>query len=214
MTLEGNIKGKLDTAVMELLVEQGLSATTYRSVADRVGCSRAVVQYYFPQKASFVQGFLEREAEEIRAYLEGHDLTDGSPVANAYAFFQIQFALQASPHFRAMATDVLASRELTSSLVGDMETWLSIASDVVSSMDSFGRRRFSLVLCGAYDLLYLALVNDEFDEVPRIVDCALQTLLEAGGYSKDQVEEQMGALRIPQSSIEDAVIAITKNLLE
>ncbi|MFE2031844.1 TetR/AcrR family transcriptional regulator [Streptomyces scopuliridis] len=68
---------RLLQATVELVAERGYEATTLADIADRAGCARGLVSYYFPGKRQLLQSAVHRLMHRtLQAALEREPATD------------------------------------------------------------------------------------------------------------------------------------------
>lgn len=186
--MENRTRDQLAAAVSACLLERGLEATTYRSVAEHAGCSRALVQYYYPQKSAFVEGFLTRMGDETVAALERAGIPGEDLLAGLYPFLQLHFSLLASDRLRPLATDVLARRDITSQVMRADQRWTLLARHAPSLTQAQARYRYGMVVGGSYDLLYQQLLVGGAVDVRGIVDNLFDVLSQMADGSLSRSE--------------------------
>lgn len=79
-------ENRLLTAAAELLVESGISATTFENIGRRAGLSRGLVTRRFGSKRGIIEALIERLKSRVYAALEARHLEDVSGLDAALAY--------------------------------------------------------------------------------------------------------------------------------
>ncbi len=180
------LKKRIIEVVKEQFYKRGYNETSYRSIAEECGISRALVQYHFPKKESLAEAFMTDILDECMDEL---NLTNSDLIENFEAiksvgvlFFNKLLKNQGSRFF---LQDVLQNRDMTENILAFNFEWaLSHAIDNFESKTSDVNLRRNIVLHmgGFYELLYWSLCNNEqMDvelELSRVVDAFAEELLE------------------------------------
>jgi len=72
------IRDRLYTAAMELILERGFEAATMDEIAERADVARATAFNYFPQKAAFLYEWGQRRRERVAEVMAAEHAEQGS----------------------------------------------------------------------------------------------------------------------------------------
>lgn len=139
-------------AGIRLFMANGYNATTYADIAVSCGATKSIVQYYFPKKSQFVRAYFDRYLTELmgRLDLAGDDFMKLFGVVGLIHYDELLNNAEARPFY----FDVLASRELTESIVQVQTLW---AAEQVSGACITGASvpdELTVFIGGMYDLIY------------------------------------------------------------
>lgn len=139
------------TAAMELLVEEGYRRTSYQSIADRCGLTRAFVQHYVPKKELLIAWFLDRALalmdSQVARLRPRAELYEGLVLTG-----QVYFAFLCDGRIRPLVLDILRDREATGALIDANQLYQSRRTAEEGDVD--GAEEVARILGGSYEVLY------------------------------------------------------------
>lgn len=140
-------------------MELGYEATSYREIASACGCTRPLVQHYFPKKELLAIEFVKRLLILAETYVDEHGLRTGDDFADLYIIGQVYFSfLLADERMQRFSLDVVSSRPLTEQVLAFNASWALGYMDVAPAVDA---RRVTddtiMAMGGFYEVLYQSL---------------------------------------------------------
>ncbi len=226
------LREKIQTTFWHCFREVGYDATSYGTVAQELGLTKALVQYHFPKKELLAIALMERllgDAEEVcqntpisGAASQAISASGGTAqdFAELFRIGQVFFAfLLQKEGYRTFLFDVIKSRDLTVDVLAFDLSWaLEFIERNTSDMkairsDANVDRSVIVHMGGFYELLYHCLKADEpFDVGDGLFD-VLEAFLMAFGYERCQAEELLAPGRMDRSELADAVAVLNGRLL-
>ena len=185
---------------------QGYDATSYSYIAEKCSTSKALVNYYFPQKEALLTLFINKLLDETDLAIGRQDDTV-SGIAEFFRIGQVFLAFLLQEKYRRFFREVLASREYSSRLLEFNVTWAYGFMDRLSLPDvntDDVRNTAIMLMGGVYDLLFFQLSNGEAPEAIGLIEFAASNFLKAMDMDADSIarertrgfvnESQLGAI--------------------
>lgn len=72
-------RSRIQTAALDLFIQQGFTATSLQQVADRVGVTKAALYYYFPSKADLARSIFLPWKEDLDQFLDDAEANPDRP---------------------------------------------------------------------------------------------------------------------------------------
>lgn len=212
MIQERETREVLAEVVAQQLPERGLRGTTYRSVAEQAGVSRAVVQYHYPAKDDFAVGFVEQQIQAAADYAQSAGLITGNALADLHVQSQIHFAFLADSRMRSLSREILENRALTQRMLDYDQEW---AFDVLA-LSSQARKdmldRYLIIVGGSYDLLYRRLSRPGAGDEQSIVQSMMLSFCQLIGLDFAESSKMLEGSRLNPDELATAVNEIVAKL--
>lgn len=191
---------ELKDAILRCAWEQfrtrGYDGTSYTSIAETLGISRNLVQYHAPRKATLAIALMERvlaAAQEALGYAD-EDLSGRFDRIHEVGCCFFGFLMQRG--YRRFLTDIIASRELTETMLAFNAAWALPRTGLpLPEGDAHTAVMHSVIvhMGGFYELLYHCLKTGEAMDVPARLAVVVDAFAEALGEDDAQVSPSDGA---------------------
>lgn len=157
---------------IKLFRRQGYKKTSYQNIADAASESRAVVQYYFPQKTEFASLFFNMLGECTLEVLERHTMLTNDKYINFYLDSQLYYTfLVSNEGTKLFLSDLLESRALSDDVMLNDIEWLKNFFDEETEEERARSLKISLIRGGGlltYIHYWLPRSNDiEIESIVR-----------------------------------------------
>lgn len=161
-----NLKARSEIlkAASRLLCEYGYNQTSYAAIAQSVGCSKALVQQYFPQKSMFILDFNECLRSCAIDFFREHHMQQKEKEIDTFIIGQIYYGSYISPYLRHLFRDVISNRDLMRMIEEHNNEWmlgyLNTYRELITQ-----QVKYSLInsIGGLYEVLYYFVANNETD---------------------------------------------------
>lgn len=165
-----NIAGRdrVASAARRLFLTRGYTDTSYSEIADACGCTRSLVQLYFPKKQLLAIDFFDKLLTAAIDYLDDHNMRTGNDFADMYVIGQLHFwFLLTDDNLRRFTLDILGSRALTEEVLAFDAQW---GFNFVGADTTVRESRLTsdtvMAMGGFYELLYQSLKHDQEFDMP------------------------------------------------
>jgi len=166
-----NIAGRdrVASAARRLFLTRGYTETSYAEIANACGCTRSLVQLYFPKKQLLAIDFFDKLLTAAIDYLTEHNMRTGNDFADMYVIGQLHFwFLLTDDNLRRFTLDILASRALTEEVLAFDAQW---GFNFVAADPAVRESRLTgdtvMAMGGFYELLYQSLRHGhDLDDMP------------------------------------------------
>ena len=205
------LKNELEETLIRQLQEQGLNATTYKSIADDLGISRALVQHYYPKKIDFALFFLETLMSEAAKTLgiDSYSSNERLNVEDAYLLGCLYYGyLLDDEGGSQLLFDILKDRELSDELMRAHYEWG--LENIDPTRPDFESRSHDVITTwgGFYELMYMAL-KQGFD--PDLPKSSIPLLV---SFLADSSEVHINADKLRGMHIDPTKLGILKNVMK
>lgn len=188
-----------------LLMEKGYAKTSYTDIANACDFTRPLVQYYFPKKEMFMQEFIERLIELCNSYLRQHKLNTGYCFVDFYLTGTMYFTfLLQNEAIIPLTKDLVSTRAATEAISSVMAKWVASHEE----LQGFGYQEVETAVIvsmgGVYDLVFHHLSKGEPDEIPSLLNWAIQATMKQLGLGTKGLAENFKEHALPLQVAEDA----------
>ncbi len=152
------------SAARRLRCQYGYDKTSYSLIAKEAGCTKTLVQQYFPQKAMFYLDFNECLRAYAIQFFRERGLQHKEREIDTFVIGQIYYCSLISPRLSHLFRDIIRDRDLmrlvedcnNDWMLGYLETYRQIITKQV---------RYSMInsIGGLYEVLYYFVNNNETD---------------------------------------------------
>lgn len=169
-------------SAVRLFRRRGYHATSYQDIADEVGESRALVQYYFPKKTDFAIIFFDAMGTCIPDILSKRGMMTKEKYVNFFLIGQVHFAyLAQNESTKKFVSDILDDRGLSDRI---MFLTTEMSHNYLRDDDSDFGHYFDVALVRGGGLLtyihYWILKDHEIETEPIIKENVQERMMQAG----------------------------------
>lgn len=178
------LRQKLRTVLWRSLCEKGLDATSYQSIADDAGISRALVQHYYPRKMDFAADFLEGALLTAATVLkvEAYVRDEGLSPYDSHRMGCLYYGFLLDEHgARGFLFDILKNRAFADELMRQHYSWA--LKNLDPTLPSYEDRTEGAIMAwgGFYELMYASIKLGTPFDVPSKALFILRAFLEQKG---------------------------------
>lgn len=142
------------------MLAKGYRKTSYQSVFEEVGYSRAYIQHYVPKKEMFLQALMEGLLALCDEAVGRSGRTDGL-YCSMFLTGQIYFAFLSDRRHRALALDILESRLLTQRVITINERYEALRTGADADSQQSIADGLVRLMGGTYELMYQRLYRSK-----------------------------------------------------
>ena len=156
------LKDEIAQVAARQFAERGYDATSYTTIAEECGISRNLAQYHWPKKELLAVRYMEDLLAQCIAELGFDDASvfgDYDRIAAVGTrFFSTLLAKEGT---RLFLKDIIASRDLTETVLSFNLNWATSHVESVGNDPDAVQRTVISRMGGFYDLLYWCLKHDQ-----------------------------------------------------
>lgn len=161
-----------------LLMEQGYAKTSYANIAQRSGCNRSLVQYYYPKKSQILIDFVERLIECSYDFMMLRHAESGNCFLDFFVTGQIHFyVLLKNPPLEPLTRDIVANRETSSAIIALLADWQHHHSGVEGIDSNVMLDSITFAMGGAYEYVYRCLADDQEIDVGALLSRTIRAYI-------------------------------------
>ena len=205
------LKKKLGIALQKHLYGKGLEATSYQTIADEVGISRALVQHYCPRKMDFAIDFLQRLLSATASILGIDKYAENKALSysDAYLIGCLYYGFLLNENGgRHLLFDILKNRELSDELMYLHYQWGLTNLD--SSRPEFESRSQEVIETwgGFYELMYYSIKYD------LEIDVSAKTVPLLAAFAEEGNPEILFDKKIEGLHVDSSLLKKIKNVMD
>lgn len=209
----GNLQA-IRRAAFSLMMEKGFSRTSYTDIAEASGCTRALVQYYFPKKDRIIVEFIERVLELSEEYIVRRGMKTDSCFEDFYLTGYIHFyVLLNNESLLPLTRDIVSSRERSAITISEMERWQHRYPEFEGIDSARITDAILFSIGGAYELINHHLANGLPIDIPLLLDRAISTYAANLGMESLLKRQGQDAPPLDDAAIEEANAFLLQNIL-
>lgn len=184
--------------------QNGYTRTSYQSIADEVGESRALVQYYFPKKTDFVNIFFEALSTCTTDILTRRELFTKDRFVNFYLIGCVYFAyLSGNKSTKQFVSDILDDRRLSDGILILNTEWLQVFLE--EDEEEYEQSLDTTLIRGGGLLTYIhfwILKGHPIETEPIVRENTQERMIQSG-IPANMALTLLEPYRIPESTMED-----------
>lgn len=196
------------------MIEKGYAKTSYTDIANRSGCTRALVQYYFPKKDAFITDFVDQLLACVDNYASKAKLTCGSCFIDfsVTGFLYFQFLLK-NEQLRPLALDLITHRGTSRISIERMASWQHRYKELAGIDDSVITDAVLMAVGGAHELIYHHLENNLEIDIRLLVGRTISTYIALLGLNVDEFNDQLKSHRVSEEAAKKANAKILQQMM-
>lgn len=213
MENEPNKRSFILSQAFGLLMEKGYAKTSYTDIAKACQLTRPLVQYYFPKKEMFMQEFIERLIELCNTYLRQHKLNTGYCFVDFYLTGTMYFTfLLENEGIIPLTKDLVSTRAATEVISSVMAQWVASREELQGFEYREVETAVIMSMGGVYDLVFHRLSEGEPDDIPSLLNWAIQATMKQLGLSTKGLTESFENHALTTDVAEDANRYLVKEM--
>ncbi len=173
-------------AAFKLLMSKGFSKTSYSDIAEESGCTRALVQYYFPKKEELLNDFISRLLILSDRHLVNRGLKTDSCLLVFYVtgYLHFFFLLENSA-ILPLTRDIIARRTHSQTALSLMVDWTSRYDELACKDQEDITTAVFLAVGGAYEYIAYRLDSGESIDIPLLLERIIGSFMYLLGFNGD-----------------------------
>lgn len=180
---DNETRKQIQRATFELFAEVGYAKTSYSAIAQRCGMTKALVQYYFKKKEDLAIDLMNMMLENCIDDLgyRNANSSEGARFEEMVRIGEEYFArILATNGYTQFLTDILASRELTETVLAFNAQWaFSYLDRPGDELSQAAIDTVVLSMGGFYELLYHTLKEGRTFDIPAHLSRVVNDFKEA-----------------------------------
>lgn len=172
-------------SAFKLLMNKGFSKTSYSDIAHASGCTRALVQYYFPKKEELLNDFVSRLIILSDRHLVNRNLKTDSCFIDFYVtgYMHFYFLLE-NDDVMPLTRDIIARRAHTQTALSLMVAWMKRYEEMApKSQDDITAAMF-ISVGGAYEYIAYQLDLGNDIDIPLLLERTIGSFMHLLGFDE------------------------------
>lgn len=173
-------------AAFGLLMSKGFSKTSYSDIAEASGCTRALVQYYFPKKEELLNEFISRLIVLSDMHLVNRGLKTDSCFIDFYVtgYMHFYFLLENSA-ILPLTRDVIARRAHSQTALSLMVDWTTRYEELANKNPTDITAAVFMSVGGAYEYIAYQLDSGKSVDIPLLLERTIGSFMHLLGFDED-----------------------------
>lgn len=198
------LRAQIVACAREQFHEKGYKATSYAELAQNVGITKGLLQYYFPKKDQLATEVMTQVLEESIAALGIRNRAAEHSVkayGELYRIGQVFFAYLLAPEgYQQFLSDVVSSLDLVDNVLAFNLNWaMAYAQEGERTEGDAVTESVVMTMGGFYSLLHYTIAHKREMDVAKHLGTVMREVMRALGFSEAEVAEAIdGAALSPK----------------
>ncbi|WP_165062122.1 TetR/AcrR family transcriptional regulator [Adlercreutzia sp. ZJ154] len=173
-------------AAFKLLMNKGFSKTSYSDIAETSGCTRALVQYYFPKKEELLNDFMAR----LLILSDKHLVNRGLKTDSCFIDFYITgymhfFFLLENDTMLPLTSDIIDRRTHSQTALSLMVDWMNHYEELACKDTEDITAAIFMTVGGAYEYIAYQLDLGKNVDIPLLLERTIGSFIHLLGFNED-----------------------------